>query len=124
MAILIYLGFAEKLNVNVRIDNKCFHIADKITKFGLVQLVQREDLVFCTNFETFDNVMVLPLFSNFDHCALSVNVSVNSTCDYNGVEKVFDFKKCDFEHFSMYLRNSNWFELLYDESIDIDGLWE
>ena len=68
--------------------------------------------------------MVLPLFSNFDHCALSANASVNSTYDYNGVEKVFDFKKCDFEHFSMYLRNSNWFELLYDESIDIDGLWD
>ena len=68
--------------------------------------------------------MVLPLFSNSDHCALSVNVSVNSTCDYKGVEKVFDFKRCDFEHFSVYLRNINWFELLYDGSIDINGMWD
>ena len=51
-----------------------------------------------------------------------MNVSVNSTCDNNSVEKVFDFKKYDFEHFSMYFRDINWFELLYDENIDIDGL--
>ena len=89
--------FAEKLNVNVRIDSKYSHIADKITEFGLVQLIDEPtkdenilDLVFCANFVSFDNVMVLPPFSNSDHCALSANVSVNSTCDYNGVKKAFE----------------------------------
>ena len=125
-------GFAEKLNADVKIDNKCSQIADKIIEFGLNQIIEEPtrgknmlDLVFCTNFVSFDNVMVLPPFSNSDHCALSVNVCVNSAYDYNGIEKVFDFKNCDFEHFSMYLRNINWSELLlYDESIDIDSVWD
>ena len=88
------------MNVNIKIDNKCSHIADKITENGFVQLIDELtrgknilDLVFCPNFVCFDNVMVFLPFSKSDHCALSVNVSVNSTCDYNGVEKVFDFKK-------------------------------
>ena len=69
-------GFAEKLNVNVRIDNKCSHIAHKITEFGLIQLIDEPtrgknilDLVFCKNFVSFNNVMVMPPFSNSNYCA-------------------------------------------------------
>ena len=71
-------GFTEKLNVNVRIDNKCSHIADKITEFGLVQLIDEPtrgknilDLVFCTKIVSFDSKMISPPLSNRSLCIVS-----------------------------------------------------
>ena len=75
-------------NVNIAPYNKFSTLIDKIIEFGLQQLVNEPtrghnilDIVFCTKFVSYENVLVSPPFASSDHCSQEININV--LCDEN-----------------------------------------
>ena len=106
-----------------------FCIVDKITEFGLQQLVKEPtrshnilDMVFCTEFVSYEDVLVSPPFASSDHCSLKININVLSDENINLGNKCFNYSNCDFDHYNIQLNSIDWNSLLAHTD-DVNSLW-
>ena len=91
-------------NVNIASYNKCSTLVEKIIEFGLRLLVNEPtrghsilDMLFCTEFVSYEDVLVSPPFASSDHCSLEISINILSNENINLGDKCFNYSKCDFD---------------------------
>ena len=117
-------------NVNIVPYSKCSTLVDWIIEFGLQQLVKELskghnilDMVFCSEFISYEDVLVSPPFASSDHCSLEININVLSEENINLGDKFIYYSKCDFNQFNIYLNSIDWNSLLANTD-NVNSLWD
>ena len=62
-------------------------------------------MVFCTEFVSYEDVLVSPPFVSSDHCSQEISINFLSDENINLDDKFFNYSKCDFDQFNIYLNS-------------------
>ena len=103
---------AVGLNVGSFIASGYDEFVNTIVQYDLEQMVSEPtrgdrflDLMFCNSYASCSDIFLLPPLSCSDHAALNFCIFIETQCSTDKLQNMFNFKKCDFESYGVYLFN-------------------